>query len=163
MMHALRYTLWLLGQVFVGAIAIAKDVFRRESQMDPVVVAYPLRVESDFLITAFSTSITMTPGTLSLGFRKPRFAGEPRMLLVQAVFGSDPDEVMAELADMEERLAPSIGAIDYGAPGQGPGQGRGPGEAGLLPQKKPTDSQPGVASPSSSAGRSDNGKAGEAQ
>jgi monovalent cation/H+ antiporter subunit E len=50
----------------------------------------------------------MTPGTLSLGFKDVDESGCPRVLLVHAVYGADPDEVIAGLADMEERLAPHV-------------------------------------------------------
>ena len=95
--HGVRYSTWLIGQVIVGAFVIVFDVIRVRSQMHPAVVEYPLRVRSDWELAAFSTSITMTPGTLSLGFKD-----------VDAVYGADPDEVIAGLADMEERLAPHV-------------------------------------------------------
>lgn len=121
MIHAVKYTAWLLTQVFIGAMIICRDVLRRKPRFDPVVVAYPLRVTTDQELAMFSTSVTMTPGTLSLGFRNPVEEGGPRILLVQAVYGSDPSEVLAGLADMEERLAPHVADIDHGAPGQGVG------------------------------------------
>ncbi|WJZ01455.1 monovalent cation/H+ antiporter subunit E [Corynebacterium freiburgense] len=121
MIHALKYTTWLLTQVFVGAMVICRDVLRRQTRFCPVIVAYPLRVTTDRELAMFSTSVTMTPGTLSLGFRNPVREGDPRVLLVQAVYGADPSEVLAGLTDMEERLAPHVAGIDHGAPGQGAG------------------------------------------
>lgn len=106
--HDVRYSTWLIGQVIVGAFVIVFDVIRVRSQMHPAVVEYPLRVRSDWELAAFSTSITMTPGTLSLGFKDVDESGCPRVLLVHAVYGADPDEVIAGLADMEERLAPHV-------------------------------------------------------
>jgi len=41
------------------------------------------------------------------------------IVLVQAVQGSDPAAIVADLADMEQRLAPRVKDIDYGVPGQG--------------------------------------------
>ncbi|MDO5077751.1 monovalent cation/H+ antiporter subunit E [Corynebacterium sp.] len=121
MIHAIKYTYWLFTQVFVGAMMICRDVLRRRTRMCPIIVAYPLRVTTDQELMLFSTSVTMTPGTLSLGFRNPAKEGDPRVLLVQAVYGADPAEVLAGLADMEERLAPHVADIDHGAPGQGAG------------------------------------------
>lgn len=102
------YLVWLIGQIFAGAFTIAFDVIRPVSRMHPVVVAYPLRVRSDWELTAFSTSITVTPGTLSLGFREPDASGRPTILLVHAVYGADEQEVLEGLAEMEERLAPHV-------------------------------------------------------
>ncbi|MBN9643758.1 monovalent cation/H+ antiporter subunit E [Corynebacterium mendelii] len=121
MFNAITYLFWLIGQVFAGAIAIAVDICRKETKMEPVMVEYPLRVTKDWQIAAFTTSITMTPGTLSCGTIPPDNEGEPTILLVQAVYGHDPAEVIAGLADMEQRLAPSIADVDHGAPGQGSG------------------------------------------
>ena len=155
--HSLRYGVWLIGQVYVATWEVIKDAFSLHSKMDPCVVAYPLRVTSERDIAALSTSITMTPGTLSLGIlseddrfptdlvpaREPHAAvpvpasdvppvdssgadeasselardvGKSRWLLVQAVFGSNPDEVMTDLADMEARMAPHV--LDVTKPGK---------------------------------------------
>lgn len=110
----MKFMLWLIGQIIVGAVVIVRSAFSRNSGFEPVVVAYPLRVTSDRDIFWFSTCITITPGTLSLGLR-----GDT--LLVHAVYGADPGEVLAGLAEMEERLVPSVASIDRGAPGQGTG------------------------------------------
>lgn len=110
----MKFFFWLVGQIIVGALAILRSAFSRDTGFKPVIVSYPLRVTSDCDIFWFSTCITITPGTLSLGLRGDH-------LLVHAVYGADPGEVLAGLADMEERLVPSVKDIDRGAPGQGPG------------------------------------------
>ncbi|MCK7676005.1 monovalent cation/H+ antiporter subunit E [Corynebacterium pygosceleis] len=125
MFHVIRFGIWLIGQVFAGALTVARDVVRRRTTMHPVVVAYPLRVTKGWQIAALSTCITMTPGTLSVGLRPDGDGSDgegPEILLVQAVYGTDPSEVFAGLADMEERMVPSVRGIDHGAPGQGAGE-----------------------------------------
>lgn len=111
----MKFVFWLIGQIFVGAAVIVRSAFSRNSGFEPVIVSYPLRVTSDRDIFWFSTCITITPGTLSLGLRGDH-------LLVHAVYGTDPGEVLAGLAEMEERLVPAVADIDRGAPGQGPGK-----------------------------------------
>lgn len=118
-MHLFLYIPWLILQIFLAGYATAKAAFGFATPFHPVVVRYPLRVSSNLAITAFSTSITITPGTLSIGLRQGRTATDPTILLVHAVFGEDPAEVFRDLADMEERLAPSVKSIDHGVPGQG--------------------------------------------
>ncbi|MCK7642520.1 monovalent cation/H+ antiporter subunit E [Corynebacterium sp. CCM 8835] len=122
MFHVIRFGVWLIGQVFAGALTVTRDVVRRHSHMHPIVVAYPLRVTKDWQIAALSTCITMTPGTLSVGLRPDADGDGPEILLVQAVYGAEPAEVFAGLADMEERMVPSVRGIDHGAPGQGAGE-----------------------------------------
>ncbi|GAB2502610.1 putative monovalent cation/H+ antiporter subunit E [Corynebacterium atrinae] len=119
-MHVPIYILWLIKEIFSAGYQVAWAGLRPAAGYDPVIVRYPLRVTSDWQIFWFSTSITATPSTLSLGLREPAEPGAPRILLVQAAFGSDPAEVMASLADMEERMAPHVKSIDHGMPGQGP-------------------------------------------
>lgn len=118
--HAVVYALWLIKEIFVAGFSLAAESFKPQNSYRPVVVRYPLRVTSAWEIFWFTSSITATPGTLSLGLREPIAEGLPRIVLVQAVMGDDPDSIMEDLADMEERLAPQVKGIDYGVPGQGP-------------------------------------------
>lgn len=119
-MHVIGYTLWLIKEILVSGFTLALAAVKPRSGFDPVVVRYPLRVTGPWEIFFFTSSITVTPATLSLGLREPTAPGEPRTLLVQAVFGSDPADVVAGLADMEARMAPRVKDIDHGVPGQGP-------------------------------------------
>jgi len=119
-MHLLLYIPWWIKEIFVAGFQVAWAGFRPDAGYDPVVVRYPLRVTSEWEIFWFTTAITATPSTLSLGLREPAEEGQPRILLVQAAFGSDPAGVVADLADMEARLAPRVRDIDHGVPGQGP-------------------------------------------
>lgn len=119
-LHAVVYALWLIKEIFVAGFTLALESFKPRNNYHPVIVRYPLRVTSAWEIFWFTSSITATPGTLSLGLREPVREGLPRIVLVQAVMGDDPASIMADLADMEERLAPHVKGTDYGVPGQGP-------------------------------------------
>ncbi|MDU6478851.1 MAG: Na+/H+ antiporter subunit E, partial [Corynebacterium kroppenstedtii] len=66
-LHVLRYGTWLVEQVLLATWSIIVDANKRRSEIDPIIVAYPLRVQTDREVGLFTTSITMTPGTLSLG------------------------------------------------------------------------------------------------
>lgn len=119
-MHLLLYIPWWIKEIFVAGFQVAWAGFRPDAGYDPVIVRYPLRVTGEWEIFWFTTSITATPSTLSLGLREPAEPGQPRILLVQAAFGSDPVEVFESLADMEARMAPRVRSTDHGVPGQGP-------------------------------------------
>ena len=106
--HAITYTGWIIKEIFAAGIDATVAAFKPHSGLEPVIIFYRLRVESDWDIFWFATSITATPGTLSMGLRHPATPGEPIILLVQAVFGSDPQDIIAGLADMEEHLRPSL-------------------------------------------------------
>lgn len=118
-MHYITYALWLIKEIYVAGFGLAFSAFKKDPEYNPVILRYPLRVNTAWVIFWFTSSITATPGTLSLGLREPPREGLPRIVIVQAAQGSDPASVMEDLADMEERLAPKVKGIDYGVPGQG--------------------------------------------
>lgn len=106
--HGVGYACWIIKEIFVAGFDAVVAAFNPKAQIEPIVVFYPLRVNTDWDVFWFTTSITATPGTLSMGLRHPATPGEPIILLVQAVFGSDPQDIIAGLADMEEHLRPSL-------------------------------------------------------
>lgn len=119
-MSVAAYVPWLIKEIFVSGASLALDAFKKDPGYKPLIIRYPLRITTAWELFWFTSSITATPGTLSVGLREPTREGNPRIVIVQAVQGSDPSDVCASLADMEERLAPHVKGIDYGVPGQGP-------------------------------------------
>lgn len=107
-MHAIGYIFWLIKEIFVAGFDAAWKGLKPTDELNPVVIYYPLRVTSDWELFWFSVSVTATPTTLSLGFREPAKEGDPRILIVQSAFGSDPLDDIASFADMEERMAPRV-------------------------------------------------------
>lgn len=109
-MHAGYYSAWLIGQLLLASKDVLVDTLTGNKKLDPSIVAYPLRVTKDWHITAFACSITITPGTIAICLDKG--PDEQRLLLVHAVFGSDPLGVLRDLAHMEETLAPHVKGVD---------------------------------------------------
>lgn len=135
-LHSARYVVWLTGQIIKESVVMAIDTLGTGRKIAPVVLYYPLRVSKERDIAAFTASITMTPGTLALGITGPKevdydaAAGKrstqdafavaqsefnthglnhvQRFLAVHAMYGSDPQELLEGLADMEEHLAPHV-------------------------------------------------------
>ncbi len=112
MLHSVYYVFWLLGQLAQATWVVVIDTLTGSKKIDPCIVHYPLRVTSDWHITAFAASITITPGTLSLTIidEDPEQHGR-RHLLVHAVHGTDGKQVLHDLAHMEETLAPHVKSI----------------------------------------------------
>lgn len=106
--HGVKYAIWIAKEIFVAGFDAVAKAFNPGAKFEPIVIYYPLRINTDWDVFWFSTSITATPGTLSMGLRHPVNDNGPITLLVQAAFGSDPEEVIAGLADMEEHLRPSL-------------------------------------------------------
>ncbi|WIM67923.1 monovalent cation/H+ antiporter subunit E [Corynebacterium breve] len=107
-MHVFGYILWLIKEIIVAGFSAAFAAFKPKTGINPVIIYYPLRVESDWEIFWLSTSITVTPTTLSLGLREPVRKGDPRILIIQSAFGSDPVSDIAAFAEMEERMCPRV-------------------------------------------------------
>lgn len=116
-MSILLYIPWLIKEILVAGFTVATGALRRDGGFQPIVLRYPLRVSSDWHLFWFSTSITATPGTLSMGFRE--LPDGTRLLLVHAIDGSDPEGVYADLAEMEERLAPHVKGLARPKPYEG--------------------------------------------
>lgn len=108
--HCIGYAAWLIKEIFSAGFSTATAAFKPNTGLDPIIIYYPLRLKTDWQIFWFSTSITVTPGTLSLGLRYPTKHGDPTLLMVQAAFGADPEDQIAGLIDMEEHVNPAVKA-----------------------------------------------------
>lgn len=101
--RVLGYSAWLGKEIVVGALAIAKDAVTPGVAMDPAIVELPLRCRTDLEVSLMASSITITPGTVTLGVAAAH-GDTPPTLFVHAIYGSDVDEVLGSLHDMEDRL-----------------------------------------------------------
>lgn len=106
--HWIGYAFWIIKEIFVAGWDAIVASFKPNPGIEPIVIFYPLRLTSEWDIFWYTTSITATPGTLSMGLRHQVTEGGSDILLVQAVFGADPEDVVASLADMEERVNPAV-------------------------------------------------------
>lgn len=104
-LHVFRYSLWLVWQVLVASTDVVVDTLRPRQKQQPVLIGLPLRVSSDFEVTMFAESITMTPGTLVCGIRE---TSQGRLFIIHAIFGADLDGLYDSLYDMEEHMAPRL-------------------------------------------------------
>jgi multicomponent Na+:H+ antiporter subunit E len=63
---AVRYITAFLRELLVANVDVAYRVLAPWMPIDPALVRFPLRVESDAAVTTIANSITLTPGTLTL-------------------------------------------------------------------------------------------------
>ena len=89
-----RLVLLFLRELALSAIRVAILVTRRDMQLKPGIVAFPLTVTSDTEITLLANLITLTPGTLSVDVSEDR-----RFLYVHALDLSDPEAVIRDIRD----------------------------------------------------------------
>lgn len=94
---------YIAVEVVRGALRIGADVLTPGLSISPAIVALPLQCETDLEISTMASSITITPGTITVGIA-PRTGDHPPTLYVHALYGADRDEVLEGLRDMERRL-----------------------------------------------------------
>jgi len=66
---ALRYPFWLLKEIAVANVQIAKLVLDPRLPVDPVVVRFDSRLEASLAHVLLANSITLTPGTFTVDVR----------------------------------------------------------------------------------------------
>lgn len=101
--YAAGYLAFILAEVVAGSLRVAAAALGLGTGSTPSIVELPLRCRSDLEITAMSSSITITPGTLVLGTAAAT-AQSPPTLFVHDMFGRSRQETLAGLRDMERRL-----------------------------------------------------------
>ena len=98
-----HYSLWLTGEIVKGALDVARDAVLPGVAMDPAILELPLRCSTDLEISVMASSITITPGTITVGIAGA--AGDtPPTLYVHAIYAAAPEEVRAGLRDMEDHV-----------------------------------------------------------
>ncbi|MGY6549675.1 MAG: Na+/H+ antiporter subunit E [Roseinatronobacter sp.] len=90
---------FFLWELVLSSISVAWDVIRLVPQNKPALIEVPLTVKGDFEILLLTNLISLTPGTLSVDVTEDR-----ETLIVHAMFGDDPDALIADIKDGFERL-----------------------------------------------------------
>ncbi|WP_377793528.1 Na+/H+ antiporter subunit E [Brachybacterium sp. GCM10030267] len=119
--YTLSYALWILVEILKGSVEVAKGVYTPGVHSSPAIVEYRLRATTDIEIVAMASSITITPGTLVVGTAHGT-AEERPSLFVHALFATSREQVLSDLAEMEERLLRAT-------------RGRGGADAALHPRR----------------------------
>ena len=107
--HAAVFLVWFLGQLVSSSLRVAWLIVKPSgpAEMEPGIVATPIRGLSDQLTTMVANSITLTPGTLTVEVSR-----EPSVIYVHAIEAQSPDEIRAQVLDLERRLVVAFGSRD---------------------------------------------------
>jgi multicomponent Na+:H+ antiporter subunit E len=103
MLYALAYVGFILREVVRGALVLVGYAFSPRLRSKPSIVEYPLRCRSDVEVAVFTSSITITPGTVVLALAGSE-GDSPATLFVHSLFGGAREPVVDGLRDMEDRL-----------------------------------------------------------
>jgi multicomponent Na+:H+ antiporter subunit E len=88
---------WLLWNVVLSSVALAKEAVTPGPIGTPVLVRYPMHCRTDVEITALAWAITVTPGTLVT------VIGDDEMW-VHVVLGGPREEMIELLGRTEDRV-----------------------------------------------------------
>lgn len=102
-LRVLRYSLWLSVEIVKGALYVAKDAALPGVDMDPAILELPLRCTTDLEVSIMASSITITPGTITVGIASAA-GGTPPTLYVHAIYAPDPDQNRSALREMEDQV-----------------------------------------------------------
>lgn len=92
----ITYIPWLLYQILMSNIHVASLVLRRKMPIDPKIVTFKTKLETDISCVALANSITLTPGTITMEIRDGVY-------YVHALSKKVADELRA--GEMEDRVA----------------------------------------------------------
>lgn len=66
------YMLRLLWDIFVSNVEVAARVLGSNRKLNPGFIAYPLQLTGDFPLTVLASTISLTPGTVSVDFSEDK-------------------------------------------------------------------------------------------
>ncbi|MBB3183289.1 multicomponent K+:H+ antiporter subunit E [Halomonas fontilapidosi] len=93
----LRYLLVLLLDILRSNLVVALRILRPARHLRPGFFVYPLTLDDDFAITILASTISLTPGTVSL-----HYDSEANTLLVHALHLEDEAEAIASIRERYE-------------------------------------------------------------
>lgn len=100
---AIAFSTFLAYSIVVSSLQVAMLIMARRPQLDQGIIAIPLEASTDIEIAALATSITLTPGTLSVDVRTDE-SGQ-RVLFVHNLVVGDPEEMRKTIKrDFEQRI-----------------------------------------------------------
>lgn len=101
--YAVSYLIWLMLEVFKQSVRLGWDFMTPGLEVSPSIVEFPLHAATRMEIAAIESSITITPGTLTLGIYEPE-DGSMKSLFVHFLYAHTHEAAIAELEGMERRL-----------------------------------------------------------
>jgi len=100
---ALRYPFWLIREIVLANLQMARIILSPRLPIDPVLVRFESRLESSLAKVLLGNSITLTPGTFTVDIRDGVF-------LVHAL--TEPMASATALGSMRARVATVFGEDD---------------------------------------------------
>jgi multicomponent K+:H+ antiporter subunit E len=97
----LGYAALLLYDIVVANLQVAALILGPRARLAPAYVRVPLDLRNDFAVTILASTVTLTPGTISVDIAGDGSGG--RVLVVHALRCLDPSELIRSIKDRYER------------------------------------------------------------
>lgn len=94
----IRYVLMVLGDIVVANFEVARLVIGSAKNLNPAFVAVPLEIEHGLPITILSSTVSLTPGTVSA-----EISEDKKWLYVHVLNLTDKDELITLIKQRYER------------------------------------------------------------
>lgn len=92
----LLYIPWLIYQIILANILVAKLVLSPKLKIEPQVFSFKTKLKTDLAQTTYGNSITLTPGTITIDVKDDEF-------YVHALAGNFADDLLT--GEMEKRIS----------------------------------------------------------
>jgi multicomponent Na+:H+ antiporter subunit E len=96
--HIVSLTAFVLWELVVANLRVARDVLSPRFGMRPGVIAVPLEARTAAEVTMLSNLISLTPGSLTLDV-----SSDLKYIFIHAMYVDDPEELAREVKDGFER------------------------------------------------------------
>lgn len=97
----IAYAALVLYDIVVANLQVAALILGPRSRLAPAYVRVPLDLRRDFAVTVLASTVTLTPGTISVDIARDESGG--RVLVVHALRCLDPAELVRSIKDRYER------------------------------------------------------------
>lgn len=95
-LHALRFLAYFVWKLVEASVIVAWEVVTPRNRINEGIVAVPIVGVSDLLATVVANAITLTPGTLTLEYRR-----DPAVLYVHVLHLSSVEDVRRDVRYLE--------------------------------------------------------------
>jgi multicomponent K+:H+ antiporter subunit E len=105
-LRVVEYAAVVLYDVVVANLEVAAIILGPLSRLRPAFVRVPLDIRTDFAVTVLASTVTLTPGTVSVEIEDDAAGG--RVLVVHALRGLDPAGMARTIKQRYERRLQEI-------------------------------------------------------
>ena len=105
-----RFAAYVLGQLAVSNLLVAREIVSRRSRVRTGVVGYRVQQPSALTLTLMSNILALAPGTMPVDVTE-----EPPMLYVHFLLLSDVDAARRTMARLEQHIVAAIETREVGS------------------------------------------------